>query len=140
MDHKGGCHCGNITLTFSTQIAPGRMTPIACQCAFCRKHNVLAAADPEGRLEIRIGNEANVNRYRFGLGTAEYLICRTCGVYVAAITVDAPKRALVVVNCLDGRALFTADPVAADYSGETEAERRARRRKGWTPLASGSFA
>ena len=134
MEHKGGCHCGNIAITFSTQIAPDHMTPIACQCAFCRKHNVLAVADPDGHIEIGIGNETEVNRYRFGLCTAEYLICRICGVYVAAITIDAPERGLVIVNCLDDRTRFTAEPVAADYGGETETERKARRRKGWTPL------
>ncbi|MDA4847009.1 GFA family protein [Hoeflea poritis] len=134
MEHTGGCHCGNIAITFSTKIAPDRIRPVACQCAFCRKHNVLAVADPEGHLEIRIGDKAEVNRYRFGLGTAEYLICRICGVYVAAITVDEPERALVVVNSLDSRDSFTADPVAANYDNETEAERRARRRKSWTPV------
>ncbi|WP_136658759.1 hypothetical protein [Nitratireductor sp. XY-223] len=135
MEHQGGCHCGNISLVFRTDVAPERMVPIACQCVFCRKHNVSAVADPQGRLDIRIGNDADFARYRFGLRTADYLICRRCGVYVAAITADAPKRALVIVNCLDSRDRFTTAPMEADYSGETEAERRERRRKGWTPLA-----
>ncbi|WP_419910686.1 GFA family protein [Hoeflea sp.] len=136
MEHRGGCHCGNISLTFSTAAVPEHMTPIACQCSFCRKHNVLAVADAAGLLDLRIASDADTNRYRFGLATAEYLICRTCGVYVAALTTDPPVRALIVVNCLDDRDRFTAAPIRADYSNETAEQRKARRQRNWTPLLS----
>lgn len=75
MEFQGGCHCGNIRLTFETEIPPSEMVLRACQCGFCRKHNTIAAADPDGRLSVTIRSETMVNKYRFGLDTAEYLIC-----------------------------------------------------------------
>ena len=136
MEFEGGCHCGNIRLTFKTAVQPSDMVVRACQCGFCRKHNTLAAADPDGRLNLQFQSEVMVNRYRFGLETAEYLICRQCGVYVAAITLDAPPRALVIVNALDDRALFTGPPTSTNYDRESENDRRSRRMQTWTPLAT----
>ena len=75
----------------------------ACRCSFCRKHNTRAAADPKGQITITVTDPALLNRYSFGYRTAEYLLCRDCGVYVAAVTLDseASPRALVIVNALE---------------------------------------
>lgn len=110
------------------------MTVRACQCSFCRKHNTLAAADPSGRVAIRIDSDNAVSRYSFGLATAEYLICRSCGVYVSAVTREEPRRALVIINCLDARELFSGTPLATNYDHESEQDRRHRRQSTWTPV------
>ena len=136
--HHGRCHCGNIELDFETTVAPQETEIRACQCSFCRKHGSRAAADPAGRLTIRVRDETAITRYRFGLETAEYLICRTCGVYVAAITIgESEPRGIVIVNALDESGLFTRAPAAVDFDAEGREARLARRRARWMPVAFG---
>ncbi|OBQ70700.1 GFA family protein [Mesorhizobium erdmanii] len=134
-EHGGGCHCGNIRLRFSTELDPSQIEVRACQCDFCIKHGSRAIADPDGRLIVAVEDEARLHRYRFGLRTADYLICRDCGVYVAAVTSDDRKpRAIVIVNALDDRSLFVCEPVAVDYDAESREGRVARRRARWMPV------
>ncbi len=133
--YRGGCHCGNIRLAFETAIAPTDIEIRACQCSFCRRHNSLAAADPDGMLTIGVRSEALLSRYAFGLRTAEYLVCRDCGVYVAAATTDSvEQRAIVIVNALDARNQFRREPIPTVYDAETCDERIVRRRTRWMPV------
>ncbi|WP_395382644.1 GFA family protein [Mesorhizobium sp. UC22_110] len=133
--YRGGCHCGNVVLSFETAIAPWDIEIRACQCSFCRRHNSLAAADPNGMLTIHVQSEALLSRYAFGLRTAEYLVCRDCGVYVAAATTDSVgQRVIVIVNALDGREQFRKEPIPTVYDAETRDERVARRRSRWMPV------
>lgn len=134
-EHAGGCHCGNIRLRFSTKLDPSQIEVRACQCSFCIKHGSRAVADPDGRLTVSVGDEARLHRYRFGLRTAEYLICRGCGVYVAAVTTDdGDPRAIIIVNALDDRLQFSREPVAVDYDAECRESRIARRQARWMPV------
>ncbi|TGP22798.1 MULTISPECIES: aldehyde-activating protein [unclassified Mesorhizobium] len=133
--HNGGCHCGNIRLSFSTALDPAAMEIRACQCSFCTRHGSRAAADPGGRLAISVEDKARLQVYRFGLRTADYLICRECGVYVAAIAGDGTEaRAIVNVNALDDRELFCREPIPVRYDAETREQRLARRRSAWMPV------
>jgi hypothetical protein len=85
-------------------------------------------------LRIVLAHEEAAVRYRFGLKTADYLICARCGTYAAAvIATDGELRATLNINMLDRRAEFDPDPPAANYSGETAQARIARRLRGWTP-------
>jgi hypothetical protein len=108
--HTGGCHCSNIRLGLSTELDPSQIEVRACQCSFCVRHGSRAVADPDGRLIISVKDEARLRRYQFGLRTADYLICRECGVYVAAIdgkddaiSRDDDARAIVIINALNDR-------------------------------------
>lgn len=133
--YHGGCHCGAIHLTFETGIEPSDMEIRACQCAFCVRHGSRAAADPQGRLIVSVEDEARLHRYRFGLRTADYLICRDCGVYVAAVTTDGgDPRAIVIVNALDERPRFSCEPIPMDYDAEDREGRMARRQARWMPV------
>ena len=134
--HRGGCHCGNIRVAYLTAKPVAEWPIRACQCSFCRKHGVRATGDPEGHLEIAISDEAKVDRYRFGLGITDFLICRACGVYVSAL-VEEPDGLLatLIVNTLDLPQDGFPDPVAAHYDDENEEQRLARRRLRWTPAA-----
>jgi hypothetical protein len=135
MKYSGGCHCGNINIEFETDIDPGAIEVRACQCTFCRKHNSRAVADPAGQLLIRVERQNLLERYTFGLRTAEYLICRTCGVYVAAITAgEAEPRAIAIINAFDKHRAFSREPIAIDYDAESREGRRERRRQRWTPV------
>jgi len=132
---KGGCHCGNISVVYRTTVEPEEARPRACQCVFCRKHNTSAISDPAGELDLTVKDADLLCRYQFDLRTADFLVCRQCGVYMGAFLHGADDKngfATLMSSVLDERARFgEGQPVS--YSDETEAGRRQRRRKKWTP-------
>ena len=133
-EYHGGCHCGNIRVTYRTGVAPAEAVVRACQCSFCRKHATRAVSDPEGSLAITVRDESLLGRYRFALRAADFLICRQCGVYVAALMAEGDGGyATLMVNALDDHAQYTRTPVPVEYEAEDEAGRRQRRRDKWTP-------
>lgn len=132
--HSGGCHCGNVRLTFETGLDPSQIEVRACQCSFCVKHGSRAVAHPDGRLTISVKDRAQLHRYQFGLRTADYLICRDCGVYVAAIAGDDDARAIVILNALDDQTSFSREPLPVDFDAESREQRQARRRARWMPV------
>ena len=133
-EHTGGCHCGNIRLRFSTERDPSQIEVRACQCSFCVKHGSRAVADPDGRLIVSVGDIERLRKYRFGLRTADYLICADCGVYVAAIAGEDDARAIVIINALDDQRAFNREPIPVDFDGESREQRQARRRLRWMPI------
>jgi len=134
MRHDGGCHCGAIAIRFESEIVPAETEVRACLCSFCRRHGSRAVSDPAGRLTVTVKDAAVVQRYRFGLATADYYLCGRCGVYVAAVLEDAGKLyGIAIVNALDAAAAFSRPPKPADYSAEDEAGRRRRRLDRWAP-------
>jgi hypothetical protein len=91
----GGCHCGNLRLTLSLSQAPADTRLRACGCSFCRAHNTRTTSDPNGSVDIHAADWSLVQSYRFGTGTAEFLICKRCRVYIGAIGETAsgyPRR------------------------------------------------
>jgi hypothetical protein len=134
MEYRGGCHCGNLRLTLQLAQPPEAVRLRACQHSFCRAHATRTTSDPNGAVEVWAENWSLVEPYRFGTGTAEFLICRRCGVYIGAVC-DTPAglRAVINTNALDDRARFAGEPTSHDYGGETLADRLARRAANWTP-------
>lgn len=131
----GGCHCGAVRFALSTRRDPAELPLRACQCGFCRKHGVRTVSDPEGRARFEVREPALLQRYAFGWKTADYLVCRRCGVYVGAVMrEDGRAWAVVVANALDDPAPFERPAEPADYAGEDAAARRRRRRARWTPV------
>lgn len=136
MKHTGGCHCGNISIVFESALNPAQIEVRACQCSFCRRHSTRAVADPGGMLTIKVADQARLSRYTFGYGTAEYFICRECGVYVGASTLDEhDRRAIIIVDVLDDRELFNQDLIAVSYDSEDRNQRLKRRSERWTPVS-----
>jgi hypothetical protein len=133
MKYTGSCHCGAIGFEYRTDVDPSRWSVRACQCSFCLAHGALTTSDPTGLLRFRVA-AADVIRYRFGLRTADFLICARCGVYIGA-QIELPGAARGIINA---RALKPAPPLPAgqpmSYEGEAEGERSARRQARWTPL------
>ena len=130
----GGCHCGNVSVRFESGRTVEELPMRACQCTFCRKHGVRTTVDPEGRLEIGIENGEDVSRYLFGQGVAEFLVCRRCGVYVAAVMTRASGCvATLNVNVLEGAPFGDRRGRPVDYSEESVERREARRFAQWTP-------
>jgi len=83
---------------------------------------------------FRTTDEKSVQRYRFGLRTADYLICQRCGVYVAAMLMTARGRfATLNINALEARVDVPA-PRSVSYEGESAEQRQHRREQSWTPV------
>jgi len=92
------------------------------------------AAAREGLFEVWADDWSLVENYRFGTRTCDFLICRRCGVFIAAVSeMAAGARAVVNVNCLSDRERFTALPAVHDFEGETIEIRSARRTSNWVP-------
>ena len=134
MEHRGGCHCGNLRLKLRLSQAPEEVRLRACGCSFCRAHATRTTSDPAGSVEIWAADWSLVESYRFGSATAEFLICRRCGVYIGAACDTAEgARAVINTHALDDRARFTGSPAPVDHDGEALADRLARRARNWTP-------
>jgi hypothetical protein len=70
--------------------------------------------------------------------TADFLLCRHCGVYVGAMMQSESKR-FGIVNVRVLLSLTHVLPVAKamDYEGEGTPERTTRRESRWTPMEVG---
>jgi hypothetical protein len=133
---QGGCHCGALGFSFHTALPVTQWSVRACGCGFCRAHDARTTSDTSGQLTFHLNRDDSLQRYRFGLKTADFLVCRSCGVYIGA-QIQTPRGAYGIVNT---RALMPVpeglpEAVAADYSSEGTSERLARREQRWTPLA-----
>jgi hypothetical protein len=110
---SGGCHCGNIAVSVELASAPQTCRPRACDCEFCRKHGAAWVSDPKGSLLIRIAEAREAGRYAQGAELAEMLLCRRCGVLVAALWQQQRLYGVVNASVLDARDEFApAQPVS----------------------------
>jgi len=128
--YEGACHCGEVVARFETAIAPDQMDVRADQCGFCRRHGAKTVSDPAGRLALRF-RESAVERYRFGTRSSDFIVCRSCGAYMAAII---EGFGVLNVVAADIRPFAEKAARAVDYEDETAATRLQRRRQRWTPL------
>ena len=134
VEHIGGCHCGNIQVRLRLSKPPEYNPLRGCTCSFCRSHSPRIVADREGLFEVLADDWSLVENYRFETRTCDFLICRRCGVFIAAVTETAEgARAVVNVNCLSDREHFTSVPAVHDFEGETVEDRLSRRAANWMP-------
>ncbi len=138
--YHGGCHCGALRVTFETAMEPASIQRRADQCSFCRGHAAVTMSDPNGAMRIDAKEDALV-RYRFGLKTADFLICARCGVYIAAVFAEGDDLwGIVNTNALDERDSFTVPVQPVDYDGESPSSRGDRRKQRWTPVEAFNVA
>ena len=131
---NGRCHCGNVRFALQTSQRPDEIVVRICRCEFCLRHRPRHWSDPQGTLEILVVEPHEIARYRFGHGTADFTICRRCGVYCLAIAeFDGTHRAVANLNLALGR---DAQPreTFLEALQENEAERMRRRGANWTPV------
>jgi hypothetical protein len=132
---EGACHCGAIGFTYRTLVRPDEWSVRACQCSFCRAHMAFTTSDPSGSLEFFEHSAGALNRYRFGQRTADFLVCRSCGVYLGAVISTARGRfGIVNAAVLRDAPVELPAAVAMNYGSETAEERIARREQRWTPV------
>ena len=123
-----------MTFRLAASRPPEDLPVRACSCRFCLQHAALSTSDPDGHVSFAVADPARLNRYRFGLKTADFLVCRDCGVYLGALMADGEQAfAILNVRACDEPERFVQPPAAMDYGAEDEAGRLARRRAKWTP-------
>jgi hypothetical protein len=130
---QGQCPCGAVHLELTATRPPAELPVRVCACSYCRKHGARYTSDPAGSVDIVVADPADLGRYRFGLGLADFLFCRCCGGYLGAHEPGSPGRAVINLLVLDDAPHFVAVPSTMDYDTEDEAARRARRARAWTP-------
>jgi hypothetical protein len=129
----GSCHCGNIRFALDWPDSRPTLPVRACGCGHCTKHGAMWTSHPDGRFSLRIADESQVTRYRFGTKTADFHVCATCGVVpIVTCVIEGTRYAVFNANTFDDvdRAQFVV--AATDFEGETTENRLARRRRNWT--------
>ena len=134
--YEGLCHCGALGFSYTTSLPAQRWSVRACQCSFCRAHAARCTSDPDGSVRFHLAKPEALVRYRFALGTAEFLICGRCGVYLgAALATARGTFATINLNALTRTPpdLRPAEPVSFD--SESREQRVTRRELRWTPVS-----
>jgi hypothetical protein len=131
--YSGQCHCGKLKASFVTQKTPQALGVRTCQCDFCRRHGAVNISDPDGEVTLDCA-PGDLERYRFALRTADFLLCKTCGVYIAAAIGEGEKIVSTInVAGLRMNDFLGVDEAPMEYGAETTEERIARRFEKWTP-------
>lgn len=132
---EGSCHCGNISYVFDASQSAEALGLRACQCSFCRTHGARTTSDPNGSMRLEIRDRKKLQRYRFGLKTADFLICRACGVFVGALMAENGKSYITVnANTFKPPPAYDIIAVAKNFGAEDVAGRKVRRAAMWTPV------
>ena len=133
-EYRGRCHCGSAGYTYRTALEIAEWPVRGCQCRFCRAHDAQTTSHPDATVDFSAA--AGVHHYRFGLRTADFLICRRCGAYLGAL-ISTEKGSFGIVNLrlLDPVIDNLPPTVAADYDSEDIAARIERREHRWAPAS-----
>jgi hypothetical protein len=132
MHIQGCCHCGNVRFDLDWTPEPLAVPARACGCTFCRKHGGVWTSCPTGRLVIDVADPSRVIRYTFGTKTADFHVCSACGVVpVVTSEIDSRTYAVVNVNTFEGVDPALLRRATADFEGEDETARLARRARNW---------
>jgi hypothetical protein len=135
-EFAGGCHCGNLSYVFEATAPLETLGLRADMCGFCRAHGAHTTSDSRGTIRIAVRDAAKLNRYQFALKTADFLICRDCGVYIGALMEDGGKMWFTVnANSFHEKPPLDFPVEPYNYGGEDLAARIARRKAKWTPVA-----
>jgi hypothetical protein len=135
MKIHGRCHCGNIAFLFTVLPEPQEIAARACSCTFCLKHGGVWASSPAGSLRIDVLDPVQVHRYAFATRTADFHVCRLCGVVpLATSVIDGREYAVVNIHSFEDVPEGLLRQSSASFDGEDEASRLARRARNWTPV------
>ena len=136
--YSGSCHCGSIGFSYRTNQPPMAWSVRACQCNFCRVHSALTTSDPAGAVEFHEYQAGSLQRYQFGQRITDFLLCRSCGVYIGAeIQTRAGRFGIININALHPVPGVLPRIAAMDYSAESVEQRVARREARWSPVVTG---
>ena len=133
--YRGSCHCGAIGFEYSTELPPSEWDVRACQCSFCKANASACTSDPSGQVAFKLTEKSELQRYRFGLRTTDFLVCRNCGVYIGAVLHGAAGD-FATINTRAIASVQGSIPVPrpVELGGESTDARLARRQAKWTPV------
>ena len=98
-------------------------------------HDALSTSDPLGQLAFEHNEPEQLQRYRFALRTADFLLCRRCGVYIGAIIeVNGQFFGIINTRALTEMPSNVAAVGAISYEDEDIDGRVSRREQRWTPI------
>ena len=138
MQVRGACHCGNLAFELDWPEPATRIPARACGCTFCRKHGASWTSNPEARLRVIVQDPAQVERYNFGTRTADFHVCKRCGVpAVVTSRIDGHDYAVVNINTFEGVDPAMFDRSTSDFDGEATEDRLARRKSRWIASVTG---
>ena len=129
---QGGCHCGNISFKFNIEPDPAEIPARACGCSFCVKHGGVWTSNPSASLRVNVKDSSAVSPYEFGTRTAQFHICTRCGIVpVVTSELDGRLYAVVSVNAFENVDPAMLKHAPANFDGESEDVRLARRKRNW---------
>jgi len=129
---SGGCRCGNISLALTLDPAPAELPARTCSCSFCTTHDGVWTSYPPAALAVLIRDPERVTTHTFATGTAQFHICSECGaVPVVTSRIDGRLYAVVNVHALKDIEPLVLRHASANFDGENEQARIARRRQNW---------
>ncbi len=128
--YEGGCHCGALSVRYTTALEPRGWSIRSCSCSFCTRHGARYTSDPQGRVELLVRDARLARRYTFGTRTADFVLCGSCGVFLCAVAEG--RLAVVNVSCL--AVTGTPPPTLVSSDDESVEGTRARRARAWTPF------
>lgn len=128
----GSCHCGNITFTLDWAPDPEAIPARACTCTFCSKHGGVWTSYPAGSLKVHIKDSTQVSRYAFGTETADFHVCKQCGVTpLVTSVIDGTVYAVVNVNTFENVPASLLQHASSTLDDESTDDRLARRKRNW---------
>ena len=133
--YKASCKCNNINYFFTTSVSPDLWSVRKCNCSFCSKRiHHIHCSDPKGSVTFLFSDSQNVNLYRHGTKTADFVICKTCNSYMAAVMLTSKGRVSVInLEHLINKIKFT-EINNLSWVDEDLESRLFRRDMTWTPV------
>jgi hypothetical protein len=129
---QGKCHCGNIAFSLTWEPDPVEIPARACDCSFCTKHGGVWTSNPKGTLKVVVKDPSLVSQYAFGTRTADFHICKQCGIVpVVTSRIDDHLYAVVSVNAFEGVKQSLLRRAPSNFDDEGTDSRLARRKRNW---------
>ena len=129
---NGKCHCGNLSFSLTWEPDPAEIPVRACTCSFCVKHGGIWTSNPGGALKVVVKDPSLVSKYAFGTRTAEFHTCARCGIVpVVTSRIEGRLYAVVSVNAFEGVDPSLLRRSSANFDGERQESRLARRARNW---------
>lgn len=130
----GKCHCGNIAFVLDWPGVASDVVARVCNCTFCVKHGGVWTSNPDAKLSVSFQQIDDVSKYAFGTQTATFHVCIRCGaVPIVTSRIDGRLYAVVNVNTFENFDITQLRRLPADFEGEQQHSRLARRQRNWIP-------
>ena len=128
----GKCHCGNITFALDWPGVPADVVARECGCSFCVKHGGAWTSNRDAKLSVTLRPAGAVSRYVFGTETAAFYVCTRCGaVPIVTSEIENHVYAVVNVNTFEDFDSSHRRRQPANFDGEEQQSRLARRQRNW---------